>query len=146
MLSGSIKVIDGVTCNATATVYSLIPEADTSQPTNSWLDCKTGESYSIWVYGSSATGTISVNVYADLSPLSSGIAYDSTDLTKYVPILLSSQALATDSAMTHYTSASTSYDNLNYPFCKMRIRVVGSATNPADSVITCYITVANSGL
>lgn len=138
MISGSKKVINGVLCNATATIYSLVPEEDLTQPTNSWMDVRPGESFSIWVGGTSVAGTININVYADISPLSESIAYDSADTMKYVTVhLTSGGVIAADGALYRYKP--TDFD---YPFCKMRLRVIGSGSNPADSLITAYVTSA----
>ncbi len=138
MYAGTRKVINGVTCNATATVYSLVPEEDLSQTTNSWIRCGAGESFTIWVSGVSATGTVNVNVYVDISPLNESIAYNSADATKYYAVTCTSGGvLATDSTLTPYYP-----DELDYPFCKYRIRVVGTGSNPTDSVITAYVTSA----
>ena len=137
MYAGTRKVIDGVTCNATATVYSLVPEDDLTQATNSWIRVGAGESFAVWVYGVSATGTVNVNVYADISPLSTSIAYASSDATKYVTVTLTSSAIAADPTLYRYTPS-----DFDYPFAKMRLRVVGSGSNPTDSVIHAWVTSA----
>jgi len=141
MIAGMLKVIDGVTCNATATVYSSINS--TFSQTDAWIPCQSGESFSIWVTAASAGGTCNLDTYADLTPLGEDIAYNSTDTSKYVSVKLDSSALAADDTLTRYTSATLTNADLDYPFRKMRIRVVGSATNPADTVVTVYLTLAN---
>lgn len=138
MYAGTRKIIDGQTCNATATIYSLVPEEDLAQSTNSWIRCGAGESFTVWVSGVSSGGTINVDVYIDISPLNESIAYNSSDTTKYYAVkCTSAAALATDSTLTPYYP-----DELDYPFCKYRVRVVGTASNPSDSIITAYVTSA----
>ena len=143
MVAGSTKVINGVTLNATATIYSLVPEEDLTQATNSWMNVAPGESFSIFTYGTSASGTVDYDVYVDISPLDSSIAYNSSDTTKYVGFKLTSSVIAADATMYHYTSADLTKTNMDYPFCKMRIRCVGSASNPADSIIHLWVVKAN---
>lgn len=133
----TIPALAGVTCNATGTIYSTFPSG------LAWLDMTNAQALSVWVSGASASGTINVNVYLDVSPLASTVpAANSSDKTQYVAVLLTAAAIAADGALYHLTSANTSYDDFNYPIQSCRLRVVGTATNPADSVISAWITVA----
>jgi hypothetical protein len=143
MVAGSTKVIDGVLLATTGTIYSLVPEEDLEQATNSWMNVAPGESFSIFTYGTSVVGTVDYDVYVDITPIGSGIAYNSADTTKYVGFKLTSSVIADDSTMHHYTSADLTKTNMDYPFCKMRIRCVGSASNPADSLIHLWVVKAN---
>lgn len=135
MYAGVRKVMAAAACNGNGGVaYSLVPEEDLAQTLNSWIRVGAGESFSVWTYGTSASSTVAYKVYADISPLNESIAYNSTDATKYVTVTLTSSAIAADSTMYRYTPA-----DLDYPFCKIRLRAVGEATNPADSLITMYL-------
>ena len=145
MLAGTRKIIDGVTCNATATVYSKSLQDNPAQATNSWIDASYGEAFSVWVNVSSATGTGNVTVYADLSPLSPkghGMAYDATTTQYYTAFTLGT--VTSDNVLAMFSAADLGKYNLDYPFVSMRIRVTGTGSNPTDTVVTAYLVVAST--
>lgn len=143
MISQTIKIIDGVTCNATATVYSLVPEYDLTQPTNSWLWLPTAESVSVNVSLASVTGTGNVTVYADLCPHNTSLAYNDSTASNYQSINLGTVTADATLAIKTAENSSTGLQEPNYPFQRLRIRVVGTASNPSDTVVTAYLIVAS---
>ena len=139
MLVGFRKIIDGATCNATATVYSLVTEDNPFKATNSWIDTSLQEAFSLWVNVASATGTGNVTVYADVSPLTPqehAMAYTATSTQYYKSFTLGT--IITDNALAMYTTNDL-VDIVYTPFRSMRIRVVGTASNPTDTVVDAYL-------
>ena len=127
-IASPIVLLDSQVVNQTATVNSA------------WLDTRRGESFSIWVLIESVTGTADINVFADISPFTSVIASTSTDVTLYVPVSLV-DAFATEAALRvyHVGNVADAELDLDYPFCQMRIRVVGDASNPSDTTVSVWV-------
>lgn len=123
--AGFTKVIDGSTVNATATVYSA------------WYDMSDNYGYvSVWAYGDSAGGTSHLDTYADISPQScEGIASTSTDTTFYASVKLDTSEISSDGVLNLYKLDLGSY----FPIHSLRIRIVGGASNPADTKATVWL-------
>lgn len=122
---GTDQVISSETVNATATVYS-----------DWWVQTRLGDLLTVFVIIESAT-TPEVDVYLDVSPLTSSISATSTDLTGYAPISLES-ALSTKAELQRYAAA-----DYAFPSAQARVRIVGTASNGTDTVVSAYICLAS---
>ena len=128
--AGTFKAIDAETVATTGTVYG------------DWFDCSSGESYNVWPT-LSGTGTPDVNLFFDISPLSKANLSDSSTTASYVAHKLADAMGATEGALLGPNNASNNADNktyIDYPFLSGRIRLVGDGSNPADTVVTVYVT------
>ena len=128
--AGTSLEIDAKTVNATSTVYGA------------WFDCSSGESYNVWPT-LSGTGTPDVNLFFDISPFSKATLSDSSSTAYYIAHKLADAMGATEGALLGPYNAANNADNktyLDYPFLSGRIRLVGDGSNPADTVVTVYVT------
>ncbi len=119
------KAIDAKTVNATATVYSQ------------WFDFSKTNDTNLFFLIDNASTAPKIGIFIDFSPLGETIASTSTDTTKYVPVQIVTDA-TTKNAMQVYTATTTEVA-LTRPFTQARIRVVGAATNGADTVVTVWL-------